>query len=126
VVAVDGTDELRPMLASLPAGVSGFLGLIHELGHTDMYGAIVRITNTGATPVTVQPENITLQLGAESMSAHSLGGQPHFLERTRLNPGEQTLGMVVYSARIDVGAAMRLGAGQIVYTDPDVEVTYGR
>jgi hypothetical protein len=74
--------------------------------------------------VRVYPENLTIHYGNDSTAVVTYN-HPRFLQACVLQPGEYARGLVMYEARMDVGAAMRLGAGALAYTDPTVEVEYG-
>ncbi len=124
VSARDGTGELQQLLAGLTEGEALALGLSVILTGTDIYAARVRITNTGTVPIRVYPENILVHFGAEYAVVTTIN-HPRFLQRGVLQPGYYFEGLVIYRARIDIGAAMRLGAGSISYNDDTVVVTYG-
>lgn len=120
----DGTGELQQLAAGMTQGEALALGLGVILTGTDTYAARIRITNTGTVPVRVYPENILIHFGAESAVVTTIS-HPRFLQRGVLHPGYYFEGLVMYRARIDIGVAMRLGAGSFSYNDDTVIVTYG-
>lgn len=121
----DGTADLQAMAKELSKRELTALGLSALLTGTDVYGARVTLTNTGNVPVRVDPENVQVHFGKESTGV-TTAPDPRFLRACVLKPGESTEGLVMYEAAIEIGAAMRLGRGKFSYTDPSVEVVYGR
>lgn len=121
----DGTADLQAMAKGLSKRELTALGLAAVLTGTDVYGAKVTITNTGNVPIRVFPENVQVHFGKESTGV-TTAPDPRFLRACVLKPGESTEGLVMYEAAIEIGAAMRLGSGKFSYTDPSVEVVYGR
>jgi hypothetical protein len=121
----DGTADLQAVAKGLSKRELTALGLSAVLTGTDVYGARVTITNTGTVPVRVYPENVQVHFGTESADV-TTAADPRFLRACVLQPKESTGGLVMYQAAIEIGAAMRLGRGKFSYTDPSVEVTYGR
>jgi len=120
----DGTGELQQLAAGMTQGEALALGLGVILTGTDTYAARIRVTNTGTVPVRVFPENILVHFGAESAVVTTVN-HPRFLQRGVLQPGYYFDGLVMYRARIDIGAAMRLGVGAFSYNDDTVVVNYG-
>ncbi len=121
----DGTADLQAMAKELSKRELTALGLSVLLTGTDVYGATVTITNSGTVPVRVYPENVRVHFGKESADV-TTAADPRFLRACVLRPKESASGLVMYQAEIEIGAAMRLGRGQFSYTDPSVEVVYGR
>lgn len=125
VLCRDGTADLQAMARELSKRELTALGLSAVLTGTDVYGAKVTITNTGNVPVRVYPENVQVHFGTESADV-TIAADPRFLRECVLQPKESAGGLVMYRAAIEIGAAMRLGRGKFSYTDPSVEVVYGR
>jgi hypothetical protein len=121
----DGTADLQTMAKGLSKRELTALGLAAVLTGTDVYGAKVTITNTGNVPIRVFPENVQIHFGKESTGV-TTAPDSRFLRACVLKPGESTEGLVMYEAAVEIGAAMRLGSGKFSYTDPSVEVVYGR
>lgn len=121
----DGTADLQAMAKGLSKRELTALGLSVVLTGTDVYGATVTITNSGTVPVRVYPENVRVHFGKESAGV-TTAADPRFLRACVLRPKESASGLVMYQAEIEIGAAVRLGRGQFSYTDPSVEVVYGR
>lgn len=121
----NGTTELQQLVLSMSDQQRALLGLSVLMTGDDWYAAKVRIGNTGNVPVNVYPENITLQYGGAATGVTTFDN-PVFLQPTALQPGYRVEGLVVFKARVDIGAAIRLGGGTLAYTDPTVEVTYSK
>ena len=119
----DGTQQLQQLAAGLSREDAWALGLGVMLTGTDTYGARIRITNAGNVPVRVFPENVLVHFGSESARVTTID-HPSFLRRCVLQPGYYVEGLVMYQARVDIGAVMRLGAGSFSYNDETVQVTY--
>jgi hypothetical protein len=47
-----------------------------------------------------------------------------FLHAGRIQPNQSREGLVAFSARVDIGAAIRLGGGNLTYEDDLVEISY--
>lgn len=124
VTGRDGTGELQQLVAGMSEVEALALGLGVILTETDTYAARIRITNTGTVPIRVYPENILVHFGNESAVVNTIN-HPGFLQRGILHPGYYFEGLVLYRARIDIGAAMRLGSGAFTYSDDTVSVSYG-
>lgn len=120
----DATGELQSFVASLPDEQKALLGLAALATGDDIYAAEITLVNRGALPVRIYPENLTIHYGNDS-TAVTTYNHPRFLQPGVLQPGEYAHGLVMYQARTDVGAAMRLGGGALAYTDPSIEVEYG-
>lgn len=125
VTGTDGTPELQRLVATLSDVEIAALGIGALLSGTDIYAARVKIANTGNVPVPITPENLAVHFGTETARTYS-AEHPSFLRPGLLQPGYYFEGLVLYQARIDVGAAMRLGGGGISYRDPALDVTYAR
>jgi uncharacterized protein DUF4339 len=121
----DATSELQGFVAGLSAEQRALLGFAALATGNDIYAAEIRITNTGSLPIHVFPENLTIHYGTDATTV-STYDHPRFLQTCMLQPGQYTQGLVLYQARIDVGAAMRLRGGTFAYNDPTIEVEYGR
>lgn len=124
VAGRDATGELQAFVETLSGEQKALLGLAALATGDDIYAAEITISNTGASPVRVYPQNITIHYGREAATI-TTSDHPRFLQACILQPGEYTQGLVMYEARIDIGAAMRLGGGGLAYNDPTIEVEYG-
>lgn len=89
----------------------------------DTYAASIRMTNTGTVPIRVFPQNLSVHFGGESAIV-TVVNHPRFLTSTVLAPGTSIEGLVLYQARVDIGAAMRSGRGGLSYDDRTIDVTY--
>lgn len=125
VAGNDGTAELQQLAAGMTRGEAIALGLGVVLTGVDTYAARIRITNTGTVPVRVYPENLAVHFGSEAAGVTTIN-HPRFLQRGVLQPGYYFEGLVMYQARIDIGAAMRLAGGGLSYNDDTIQVTYNR
>ncbi len=121
----DSTGELQQLVAGMPPQESLALGLSVVLTATDTYAARVRISNTGSVPVRVFPENIVMHFGDDAVGVTTVN-HANFLQRGILQPGRFTEGLVLFRARVDIGALIRLGAGALSYQDDTVQVVYSR
>jgi hypothetical protein len=119
----DATGELQQLTAGMTDQELLALGLGVLLTGTDLYGARIQLTNTGNRPLRVYPENLAIHCGGDAVGVLTLP-HPRFLQRGVLEPGATVGGLVMYRARVDVGAAMRLMGGGLSYTDPTIAVTY--
>ena len=119
----DGTAELVRLAQGMSEAEALAMGLGVILTGTDTYGARIRFTNTGNVPVRVYPENLSIHFGAESVGVTTIN-HPSFLQRGILQPGHYADGLVMYRARIDIGAAMRLVGGGLSYNDDSIRITY--
>lgn len=120
----DATGELQSFVASLPDEQKALLGLLALASGEDTYAAQITLVNAGSLPVQVYPENLSIHYGNSSTAVKTYD-HPRFLRACVLQPGEYAQGLVMYSARMDVGAAIRLGGGALAYADPTIEVEYG-
>lgn len=125
VTGTDGTAELQQLAAGITPDEATALGRGVAPTGVDAYAARVRIANTGTVPVRVFPENIAVHYGGESAGATTVP-HPRFLPCDVLRPGCVVEGLVLYRARIDIGAALRLAGGGLSYDDGTVAVTYDR
>jgi hypothetical protein len=121
----DGTGELQQLVARLPPQEALALGLSVVLTATDTYAARVRITNTGNVPVRIFPENIVVHFGDDAVGVTTVN-HANFLQRGVLQPGRFAEGLVMFRARVDIGALIRLGSGALSYEDDTVQVVYSR
>lgn len=119
----DATNELLPIAEQLSREEQAALGLIAIATGMDIYGARVALTNVGDIPIRVYPQNLRVHFGNETAVVYTINDR-RFLRPALLQPGQSTTGLVTYTARMDIGASMRLGAGGMSYDDPTVEVTY--
>ena len=110
----DATEELIRMMAEMTEEQQTAIGLHFLTTGQDLYGARIRITNRSNAAIWVRPENVRLHLEGESVGVSS-SRDPRFLRTTLLEPGRYVEGLVVYRARREAGAAMRLGSGRISY-----------
>ncbi|WP_145260570.1 hypothetical protein [Planctomycetes bacterium Pan216] len=119
----DATSELIAIVQRLPPEDRLAVGLGALATGVDIYGARVQLTNTGNVPLRIFPQNILIHFGGETTEVYTF---PHqlFLRPTILQPNDQVEGVVAYSARMDIGAAIRLGSGEMSYRDPTILVTY--
>lgn len=117
----DATNELQALFLELSDEQKTLLGLAVLSTGIDIYAADITIANTGNVAVQVYPQNLTVHYGDETASIIT-SDHARFLHACVLQPGEVTRGWVMYKARIDIGAAMRQGAGGLSYNDPTLEV----
>ena len=119
----DATDELLPVAQRLSQQEQAALGMMALATGMDIYGARVSLTNTGSVPIRVYPQNLRVHFGNETAFVYTIDDH-RFLRPTVLQPGASTSGLVTYTARMDIGASMRLGGGGMSYDDSTIEVTY--
>lgn len=125
VTGRDGTAELQQLAANMSEQEALALGLNVLFTGTDIYAARVKIANTGNVPIRVYPENLRVHFGGETAGVSTVSHEK-FLQRGTLKPGYYFEGLVLYRARVDIGAAMRLAGGGLSYDDPTLQqVTYG-
>lgn len=110
----DATEELIRMMAEMTEEQQTAIGLHFLTTGQDFYGARIRITNRSDVAIWVRPENVRLHLQGDTVGVSS-SRDPRFLRTTLLEPGRYVEGLVVYRARREAGAAMRLGSGRISY-----------
>jgi len=120
---VDATDELLPIAQRLSQQEQAALGIMALATGMDIYGARVSMTNTGSVPIRVYPQNLRVHFGNETAVVYTINDL-RFLRPTVLQPGASTSGLVTYTARMDIGASMRLGRGGMSYDDSTIEVAY--
>jgi hypothetical protein len=123
VTGQDATLELIQFTRGMSPEEAVALGLGVLLTGTDTYAVRVRVTNTGNAPVRVFPENLRVHYGGDAVGVTTVG-HPSFLQRGVLQPNFYFEGLVMYRARVDVGAVIRLGRGGLSYADETIEVTY--
>lgn len=119
----DATAELQQFVTLL--SFEEKLALGDEVVRTglDTYAASIRLHNTGTIPLRVSVQNLRVHFGGE-LATVTAPFHPRFLKNTVLSPGAMTEGLVLYRARVDIGAAMRAGRGGVSYQDPGIIVTY--
>jgi len=124
VSAIDGTLDLQLLASNLPPEEAFLLGLGVLLTGADTYAVRFRFENTGTVPIRININRIRVHFGNESVGVSTID-HPDFLSNGVLMPGDSTEGLVMYRARVDIGAAMRFGlGGKISYSDKDVDVSY--
>lgn len=123
IVAKDGTADLQAIMSELSPEQLATLGIVVLTTGADFYAARVRITNTGNVPINVYPQNLVIRLGTESTGVTTMN-DARFLQPALLQPGYYVEGLVVYRASLTAGASLRLGAGNISYSDHTIDVTY--
>lgn len=123
VSALDGTSELQRLFANLPEEQLAALGLAVVVTGVDTYAANVRIRNSGNVPIRISPEKLHIHYGGDSVQVF-IANHAAFLRSRTIQPGETAEGLVMYRARVDVGAEVRLFGGGISYDDTSLEVTY--
>ena len=89
----------------------------------DIYAARVRFLNTGNVPVTISPDYIRIHYGSEQTTVSTVE-HPLFLRAGVLAPSQSREGLVAFRARMDIGAAIRMGQGSLSYDDGSVRVSY--
>jgi hypothetical protein len=119
----DSTGELQQLVAGMSQAEVVGLGLSVVLTGADWYAARVRLANTGNTAIRVFPENIAMHFGQDSVGVTTID-HPQFLRRSVVQPGYYVEGLVMFRARVDIGALIRLGGGGLSYNDPSIRVTY--
>lgn len=125
ISAMDGTDELTKVMQALKGNQIDGLGLLLSLASGfDFYGLKIRVANVGKSPVDFFPENFLVHFGEDTARTTVLT-HANFLKRCRLNPGDSVQGLIMYQARIDLGAAMRLNGASFSYDDSTVKIEYG-
>lgn len=89
---------------------------------TDVYAARVQLSNTGGQALQFDPRQLRFMLGNESLQSDLLQ-MPQFLRATRLEPGQQLNGLVLFRAPM-----LAVGNNQVRlhYADPRVQVSYAR
>src|SRR5207245_9634023 len=118
----DGTAELEQIFAQSPQELALLRVAALSTG-VDIYAFRVKITNTGHEPVMISPEKIGIHYGLETVPATTMANR-QFLQGGRLQPNQFREGLIAFSARVDIGAAIRLGGGNLSYDDESVDVTY--
>jgi hypothetical protein len=119
----DATWELQQLLAYLSDEEKALLGLSVLLTGQDVYASRVRIDNTGNVAVRIFPQNIQMHFGQDATTVSTID-HPGFLKAGVLRPNYFIEGLVIYQARVDIGAMIRLGGGQLSYFDRSIDVTY--
>ena len=119
----DATSELIVMVQNMPPEQQAALGIAALASGSDIYAARVMLHNTGSLPVTIDPANLRIHFGNESAIVYSYADS-RFLRRTQLAPGQSVSGLVTFTARMDIGAAIRSGQGAMSYQDSSISVTY--
>ena len=120
----DATSELmQVVLPALTDEQKAALGISVLMTGMDDYASKVTITNTGNVPVKVFPQNILMYFGDESATVTTLD-HASFLRPCVVQPGYYVEGLVIYRARVDIGASIRFGSGALSYRDDTVTVTY--
>jgi hypothetical protein len=120
----EATPELQQVLAGgLTQQQQSLLGLAVLTTGMDIYAVRVRLTNTGNVPVTISPESIRIHFGAENTAATTME-HPRFLHAGVVQPNRSMEGLLTFRARLDIGAAIRLGQGTVSYDDDSIQVTY--
>lgn len=120
---VDATRELMPLAQQLTPEQRAALGLVALASGADIYGARIYLTNTGNVPIRVYPPNLRIHFGGETAIVYTINDY-RFLRPTVLQPGDSTSGLVTYTARMDIGAVIRTGGGEMSYQDPTIQVSY--
>lgn len=118
----DATDELTQLIERLSAEQRTVLRITALTMGFDVYAARVELTNQSAVPILISPEKIRVHFGQEAATVSTLDA-PQFLREEVLEPGQATTGLITFVARIDIGAAFRLGSGELSYADPGLEMT---
>jgi hypothetical protein len=119
----ESTQELIRVLDAIPPEEKLNLSYAVILTGVDIYGAHVRFANTGSVPVMISPDHIRIHYGYEQAIVSTID-HPLFLRAGVLPPGQSREGLVIFKARIDIGAGIRLGQGALSYDDDSVEVSY--
>ena len=119
----DATSELIVIVQNMPPEQQAALGIAALASGSDIYAARVMLHNTGSLPVTIDPANLRIHFGNESAIVYSYADS-RFLRRTQLAPGQSVSGLVTFTARMDIGAAIRSGQGAMSYQDSSISVTY--
>ena len=119
----DATAELIAVTQQMTAQERAALGITVLATGMDIYAARINIRNSGSVPVRVYPQNLAIHFGDETAQVYTIN-DPKFLRAQILQPGASTTGLVCYTARVDIGAAIRTGGGAMSYTDPTIEVNY--
>ena len=110
-------------MTQLPDEQIAFLGLRAALTGTDTYGMHVQIHNSGTVPIRVFPANLRMHFGDDSAVVMTTS-HPAFLQECVLDPGQMAAGLVMYDARIDVGAVIRALGTSFTYDDSTILVDY--
>ena len=87
---------------------------------TDVYAARVQLSNTGGRALQFDPSYLRFMVGNENLQSDLLQ-MPQFLRATRLEPGQQLAGLVLFRAPM-----LAVGSNQVRlhYADPRVQVSY--
>lgn len=120
---IDATDELLPIAQQLSPSEQAALGLAALATGADIYAARVTLSNTGNIPIRCFPENLRIHFGDETAAVYTINDR-RFLQRCVVQPGQSASGLVTFTARMDIGAAIRLGNGGMSYADSTIHVTY--
>jgi len=115
----EATPELLPLIEHLTPQQKAAWGLAAIGSGFDIYAARVTLINIGHLPVDVSPTKLRIHFGQEAARVF-VANDPQFLKPTRLHRGQLTSGLVMFTARADIGAAIRLGEGEMSYADPEV------
>jgi hypothetical protein len=123
VTGKEATAELQKLFSQLTQAEIIALGLSVVLTGNDIYAGRIKVSNTGSVPVQVFPENVLIHFGDDSVRAYTINYQGFFRQGV-LNPGKTMEGLVLFKARIDIGAAIRLFGFKYTYGDDSIQVTY--
>lgn len=121
----EATAELQKLFSQLTQAEIVALGLSVVLTGNDIYAGRIKVNNSGSVPVRVFPENVIIHFGNDSVNAYTINHQG-FLRQGVLNPGQTMEGLVLFKARIDIGAAIRLLGFNYTYGDDSIQVTYNQ
>ena len=119
----EATRELVPLVNQLTSEERTALGIAAVASGFDIYGARVTLTNVGTASIHVTPAKLRIHFGEESASVF-VADDPPFLKSTVLGPGQAASGLVMFEARMDIGAAIRLGEGEMSYAEAALEVVH--
>lgn len=122
---VEATEQLMAIVARMTPQQQAALGVAALTSGFDIYGAQVTLTNIGQRSVQVSPAKLRVHFGNETALV-SVGTDRVFLKPMLLPPGRSVTGLVMFTARADIGAAIRFGDGAMSYRDSNVDVNYTR
>lgn len=119
----EATPELLPLLERLTPQQRVAWGVAAVASGFDIYGARVQLINIGHQAVEVSPAKLRVHFGDEAARVF-VADDPRFLKPVVLHRGQAASGLVMFTARADIGAAIRLGEGEMAYVDAGVETVY--
>ncbi len=119
----EATPELLPLLERFTPEQRTVWGVAAVASGFDIYGARVQLINIGDGPVSVSPAKLRVHFGDEAALVF-VADDPRFLKTAFLQRGQSVSGLVMFTARADIGASIRSGQGEMSYIDVGIKTEY--